>query len=180
MQFHLLTQSSFKIKTAQLALEGSGVEVKPVALEIPEIQAADNQTIARHSAVVAARELGHPVAREDHGFYLDAFPGWPGPYMAYAEAQLPPPAVIQLLEGHERTGYFEMALAYAESDGSVWEHSARVPACIAGVLSESAGDFGWDPIIQLQVHEDVLGTYPLEDRVVEFTENFEAWLQQHI
>lgn len=139
---------------------------------MPEIQADTNSEVARFSALEAVRILHEPVMREDHGFYLHAFPGWPGPYMAHTERIIPPEDMLTLLQGKERTGYFEMALAYATLDGNVIEFSYQLPCVIAENVRFGGKDFGWDSIICLGNDSRALSEYPSEDRYRFFTQNY--------
>jgi non-canonical purine NTP pyrophosphatase (RdgB/HAM1 family) len=172
MQLHFLTGNKFKVETAKLALSPFDIEVVPVTLNIPEIQADTNVEIARHSVLVATKMLGKPVMREDHGFYLTAFPGWPGPYMAHTEKIIAPEDTLQLLHGKDRSGYFEMALAYATPEGGLIEFSYRLPTTIAETTRPGSKDFGWDSIIRLGDENRTLSEYPPEERYQFFTQNY--------
>jgi XTP/dITP diphosphohydrolase len=173
-QIHFLTQNQFKIATAELAMKPFDIEILPLRLDVPEIQAENNVEIARHGAITAAQNIGNPVMREDHGLYLNAFPGWPGPYMAHTERIIPPEDVFQLINGKDRTGYFEMALAYAQPDGGVVEYSFRLPITIVDSIRPGGKDFGWDSIISIDGDPRALSEYPQEDRYPLFTKNYEA------
>ncbi len=179
---NLLTKNPFKLATARLALAPLGIEVEPVELDLPEIQADTNLEIARAMAVEAARFLNRPVAREDHGFFLNALPGFPGPYMNYIEKRIQPSTVIDWLRDQEdRAGYFELGLVYAQPSGEVQEFVAQVPARIVDSLQEGARDFGWDNIIALGEKDLAISQYPPEERYRFFTGNFERlgqWLSR--
>lgn len=172
MNLHFLTGNTFKIETAKLAFNPFDIHVVPVDLKIPEIQADTNAEIARHSAIIGAQKLAEPIIREDHGFYLNAFPGWPGPYMAHTERVIPPEDLLQLLAGKDRTGYFEMALAYATPEGELIEFSFQQRSVIAHEIRPGGKDFGWDSIICLGNEQRALSEYPAEDRYQFFTQNF--------
>ncbi len=172
MKINLLTSNQFKIETAKLAFTPFKIEVFPVALEIPEIQADNNLDIAHHCALAAAKLINEPVAREDHGFYLSAFPGWPGPYMAHTEQKIPAKDILNLLDGKDRTGYFEMALAYVSPDGKISQFSFQLPCTIAREIHPGNKDFGWDSIICLKDETRTLSDYPQEERVHFFTKNY--------
>ncbi len=179
MKLNFLTNNQFKIACANMALQKYDIEVVPINLDIPEIQADTNIEIARESAKRAVELLGAPVAREDHGFFLDAYPGWPGPYMAHTERILPPEDLLRLLEGKERTGYFEMALAYLDPSGDVFESSFRVPCSVSPTVQPGAKDFGWDPIITFGSDQRTISEYNQEDRYKMFLTNFER-LGEHV
>ncbi len=172
IKIKLLTQNHFKIKTAELAFQPFGIEVIPLNINIPEIQADSNIKIARHSAQMAAQQLGEPVVREDHGFYLNAFPGWPGPYMAHTEHIISPECLLKLIGNNDRTGYFEMALAYAKPNKKIIEFSFKIPTKIVKIPRSGKKDFGWDSIISLGENSKTLSEYLQADRYALFTHNF--------
>jgi len=171
-QIHFLTQNPFKIATAQLAMKPFDIEIIPLQLNIPEIQAENNAEIARHGAITAAQKSGNSVMREDHGFYLNAFPGWPGPYMAHTENAIPAEDLLRLINGKDRSGYFEMALAYAQPNGKVFEYSFRLPVTVVDSVRSGGKDFGWDSIISMSDDSRTLSEYPQEDRYPLFTQNY--------
>ncbi len=172
MKLNFLTQNPFKIETAQLAFQPFDIEVIPLDFEIPEIQADSNLEIARHSALIAAQESKQPVIREDHGFFLNAFPGWPGPYMAHTERTIPPEDLLDLMNGKNRTGYFELALVYAEPSGETLEFVSRVECQIVSELRPGAKDWGWDSVISMGNDIRAISEYPTQDRFPLFTANF--------
>jgi len=141
--------------------------------DLPEIQADSNADIARHGALTATQHTGHAVAREDHGFFLNAFPGWPGPYMAHSERTIPPGALLDLLTNKDRTGFFEVALAYAEPSGATWESSYQVPVEVLPEPQPGSDDFGWDSILSIPGTNVAFSQKPASDRYQYFTHNFE-------
>lgn len=60
--------------------------------------------IAEHAVKKAMEDLEEPVVREDHSLYLDALPGFPGPYTSYFDSQIPAEKLLELVEGRKRTG----------------------------------------------------------------------------
>lgn len=172
MNIHFLSQNQFKIATAESVFKPLGIKVVSLNLNIPEIQADTNAEIARHSAMVAAQQVGKPVMREDHGFYLNAFPGWPGPYMAHAERSIPPEDILKLIDYRDRTGYFEMALAYAYPDGKLLEYSFQLSIELTDTVRSGGKDFSWDSIISLKNDTRALSEYPQKDRYPLFAKNF--------
>lgn len=172
MDLHLLTNNLFKIETARMALQPFGISVVPISLGVAEIQANTNIEIARVAAIEAAKILDKPIVREDHGFYLNAFSGWPGPYMAHTERILLPEDALRLLKGKNRSGYFELALAYAKPTGETIEFTSQVPASIAESIMPGSKDFGWDSIICLGEEKRTISQYPESERYSFFTQNY--------
>jgi XTP/dITP diphosphohydrolase len=178
MQLRYLTGNQFKIDSARLAMEPYGIEIIPVSLDIPEIQADTNEEIVRASVLSGVKLLNVPLMREDHGFYLDAFPGFPGPYMAHIEKTIPPDAVLSLLKDKPRTGYFSLALAYATPDGELIEMSYQLPCTVATEMRSGNKDFGWDSIICLKNSDRAICEYPATERYEFFIDNYVRLAQQ--
>ena len=65
------------------AFFGGSVDVRHVALDIPEIRSDDIQEIAREKARYAYDHLHVPLIVDDTAFSIDALNGFPGPYAAY-------------------------------------------------------------------------------------------------
>lgn len=162
-----------KIEAARMALEPFGIEVIPVSLNVPEIQADTNAEIAKVAALEAAKLLKVPVIREDHGFFLNAIPGFPGPYMNYIEKTMNPEVALEFLKNKsDRTAYFELALAYATPEGKLIELIDRVPCHIATEIHEGNKDFGWDSIICVDPSNKPLCEQAPQERNAPFIQNF--------
>lgn len=71
--------------------------VKRLNEDIPEIQAADNATVAKFSAHWAANHWQRPMIKEDVGWYLDALNGFPGPLVKNVELWLGVAGLAKLL-----------------------------------------------------------------------------------
>lgn len=172
-QIHLLTGNSMKVETARIAMEKYGIEVIPVSVNIPEIQADTNSEIAKVAALEAAKILNVPVIREDHGFFLNAIPGFPGPYMNYIEKTIKPEFVLEFLKGKkDHSGYFIIALAYATPNGDLVELEDVIPCHIATEIHEGNKDFGWDSIICVGSSQQPLCEQTPFERCEPFVKNY--------
>ena len=177
MHIHLLTSNAFKLETARLALQDTGVEMIPLNINVPEIQADTNAEIARSAALEAAQIIGEPVVREDHGFVLGAVTGFPGPYMAYIEKTVSPETLLKLLHNEaDRSASFILAMTYATPSGEYKDFVSTVPATILPEIHEGSKDFGWDSLISLGGDPRALSEYPPESRYQFFTANYYSLL----
>lgn len=121
----------------------------------------------------AAKQLQQPVAREDHGFYFQAFNNWPGPYMAQAEAALSPETILAMLKNEKsRAAYFELALVFAYPNGNTIELTHQVPCTIAQSVKAGEKDFNWDSIICPLPADKALSEYSPQDRYHLYVKNF--------
>lgn len=165
MTIHLLTKNPAKIKAASSVLREYGIEVESIEKEYPEIQADSSIAIARHTAITAAHELNVPVIREDHSLFIHAW-GIPGPYTSYIEKRLPVEKLLDLMEREsDRTGHFELALAYATPDGAVKEFICSVPIWIKERVEVADPRGGWNGVLCLASETRAFTEYPEEERI---------------
>lgn len=144
---YLLTANKGKALAAEKAFSKLCIEVKAIKSDIPEIQADSSLEIARHAALIAAKELNAPVIREDHSMFINALNNFPGPYIAYFDYNMPVEKLLKMMEGEaDRNGYFELAAVYATPEGKTKEYVYRVPVEIA---TEKKGESNnWDKVIR--------------------------------
>lgn len=132
------TGNDLKVSYAERAFEQYDLEVRPVDIDLPEIQADSCETIAKRKARDAAVKLDRPVIAADNGLFIDALAGFPGPYTKYVGKTLGPERILRLLEGEGGRGAeIRYVVAYAEPEGSVktFSHVTR-----GRIAEETRGD----------------------------------------
>src|SRR5690606_29950378 len=84
----LVTGNEDKFEEAKRILSslGSSIVLERAKVDLPEVQAATTAEVALEKARAAFAELGRPVVVEDAGIELDAFGGFPGPFIKYWES----------------------------------------------------------------------------------------------
>ncbi len=164
---YLLTGNKGKMLAAEKAFSKFGIEVKAVKLDIPEIQADSSLEIARHAALIAAKELNAPVIREDHSMFINALNNFPGPYIAYFDYNMPVDKLLKMMDGeNDRNGYFELAAVYATPDGKTREYVYKVPV---EITTEKRGKSNnWDKAIR---HPGSSTTFAETDEI----NNLDVW-----
>ncbi len=114
------TTNQDKIQIAQTVCKGTGFEIKPVALDIDEIQGEDPEVIVRDKAKRAFEQLGMPVIVSDDSWQIRALKGFPGAYMKSINYWFTPDDFLRLMGGVEdRHIAIHQYLAY--TDGNVTE-----------------------------------------------------------
>lgn len=94
--------------------------VKPVALDIDEIQGEDPEAIVRDKAHRAYEQLGMPVVVSDDSWSIRALKGFPGAYMKSINYWFSSEDFLRLMNGIEdRRITLHQYLAY--TDGNVTE-----------------------------------------------------------
>lgn len=112
------TTNKEKIQIAETVCGEVGIEVKPVALDIDEIQGEDPELIVRDKAKRAYEQLGMPVVVSDDTWDIKALKGFPGAYMKSINYWFEPEDYLRLMNGIEdRRITLHQYLAY--TDGAV-------------------------------------------------------------
>lgn len=171
-QIYLLTGNPGKIAAANRTFSQFDIEVLPLDLDIPEIQAATSQEVANYTALAAFKQTQKPVIREDHSFFIDEL-GIPGPFMAYMDKSVRTEQLLKILDTlSNRDGHFELAAAYVDVTGQLHEFSYRVPVEFA---RSAKGDptQHWERIIKFKGSDRVFAEYPESERADTWTENYQ-------
>lgn len=117
---YFATTNAEKIQIARAVCEEVGITVKPVAIDIDEIQGEDPQAIVRDKAKRAYEQLGMPVVVSDDTWDIRALKGFPGAYMKSINYWFTPEDFLRLMNGiKDRHITLHQYLAY--TDGNVTE-----------------------------------------------------------
>jgi non-canonical purine NTP pyrophosphatase (RdgB/HAM1 family) len=171
-EVHLLTGNLDKIASANIIFKPKNIVIRPLKLDIEEIQAANSIEIARYMALEAHKISGVSVIREDHSFYIDDL-GIPGPYMAYMDKVVSPEQLLRIVQTLEnKTGHFEIAAAYVDEKGNLFEFSYEVPVEFSEVIRGDENQ-NWERLIKLPGESRVFAEYDSSYRSDLWTKNYE-------
>lgn len=137
-----VTSNEGKAREASVFL---GRPVSARAVDLPEIQAVDFETVVRDKALRAAEEVGAPVLVEDSGLYVAAWNGYPGALTKWITQFIDDEALARMLDSFpDRRAEAVSALAVARPGSEdVLVAVGRVAGTIASV-PRGANGFGWD------------------------------------
>ncbi|PSG99216.1 MAG: hypothetical protein BRC29_03765 [Nanohaloarchaea archaeon SW_7_43_1] len=166
----LLTGNPDKLKSAEKAFEGTSVDLKQIDEDSPETQASSSLKVARHPVEKAIQEYDKPVIREDHSLYLDAVPGFPGPYLSYFDKNIPAERLLEILEGEKRTGCFEIGTVLGFPNGEIEEYEFRVPIEISEEIKGEEGN--WDRVMMLEGENETFAESSGEFRLDIWNRNY--------
>jgi XTP/dITP diphosphohydrolase len=140
-QIYFITTNDYKFKRFTESAKLGGFDVQQLKEETPEIQAANNREVAEYSAKWAADKFQYPILKEDVGVYINAYKGFPGPYLSQVEKQLETEGFLRLLsETEDRSAYWEYAVAYCEPGKEPVSFYTRHKGTYA---TEARGQSGW-------------------------------------
>ena len=172
-QVYLLTSNQDKIKAANLVFNKKDVEVLPLELDIPEIQANSSVEIAHFMVEQAYNMTGKPTIREDHSFYITEL-GFPGPFMTYADKAISNEQLLKILATlKSRDAYFELGAAYVDSDGVVREFSYQIPVVMS---KEVRGNdkLRWERLMMFPGETKTFAELDADHRLEMWTKNYES------
>lgn len=98
MKLYFVTGNADKFNQAKIILEGSGIELIQLDLDLPEVQSLDPIEVALEKANAALRddEIQFPFIIEDTSLYLDALNGFPGPLAKHFYLALTAKGMVEL------------------------------------------------------------------------------------
>lgn len=169
----LVTRNRAKLEVAKETFAKFWIEVEQISEEFYEIQADTNIEIARNAALQISKKLNVPVIREDHGLFIKALAGFPGPYTNYFNRKIPVTKLIDWLKNEKnREAYFELAATYAEPNGNYKDFSFKVPIQI---LETPRGDKkNWDSVLKLPSSKKTISEEKDVDNLEIWNKNFVA------
>lgn len=174
MKIGVLTKNPGKIAIVNYVFPKYGIDFEFVSRDFAEIQAATSQEIAEDTALLAAKELGRPIVREDASLFINAL-GFPGPFTAYIEKMIPAVKLLEILKPfRDRSGYFESAVAYAKPSGEVKTFITKIEI---EINTKPEGDLvgwgAWDTVLKFKGETRTFAQYPIEERLSTWSKIYE-------
>ncbi len=126
---YFATTNAEKVREAQCVLDS--IRLVQIDRDVPEIKTLDMSETIERKAEAAYALCKKPILVEDTGFFLDAYPGFPGTYTKFCVRLLGLPSFLKLLDGKVRTARFETWVAHFDGKkmqvfkGVVRGHVAR-------------------------------------------------------
>ncbi|MBI4361516.1 non-canonical purine NTP pyrophosphatase [Candidatus Micrarchaeota archaeon] len=106
-----VTSNASKVREAKHAL-GPNWKVTHKNLDVPEVKTESMEETIQRKAETAFSLVKKPVLVEDTGFFLDAYPNFPGTYTKFCIKRIGLDGFLKLLEGKNRQAGFETWLGY--------------------------------------------------------------------
>jgi XTP/dITP diphosphohydrolase len=141
-ELYFITSNEGKIAEAQAIL---GFPISITKLEIDEIQDSDIEQIAYKKVAVAFAHIKKPVIVDDAGLYIEAWNGFPGPFVKYIDKAGTYELLLQMMHSEKnRNATFKAAIGYHDGK-TIHTFLGEVKGKIA---LEKRGENGWgfDPI----------------------------------
>lgn len=142
MDLVFVTSSAWKAREAG---EIFGGKLERAELDLPEIQAATVEEVAREKSREAFRRLGRACVVEDSGLSFAAWNGLPGPFVKWFEKDAGLTALCRSLDGFSDRSASAICVLAFRSETDQLTAIGRVEGSIAAE-PRGAGGFGWDSI----------------------------------
>jgi XTP/dITP diphosphohydrolase len=140
---------------AREAAEILGVELRSIALDIPEMQDVNVAQVAAVKAAAAREALDapdSPILVEDSGIVVEAWNGLPGALTKWFLASVGNEGILRMLSEEDRSARAVCAVAIAFMEPSAYRRGDSVRVFlgeVGGTIApepRGSGGFGWDPI----------------------------------
>jgi len=132
----LVTSNAKKAEEATAILAPLGIGLSRVTVELREPMQGGLAEIALEKATQAGSLLGRPLIVDDAGLFMDAYPGFPGPFSKFVMGSLGYDGLARLLSGCSERAEMRTALAY-------WQPGAETQlfegCCRGRLLTEPQG-----------------------------------------
>lgn len=112
---NFVTGNKMKIRHAQEALKGLGVEIVGKKLDLVELRAEDPEVVVSEKASQAFDLILDTLMVEDSGIFIRALGGFPKTFVHFAEETIGIANILKMMEGiKDRHVEFRQSLAYLE------------------------------------------------------------------
>lgn len=154
-----VTGNTQKMEEAKAILN---IPLKIMEMNLDETQSLDLEVIARKKAHDAYAQIQKPLFVDDAGFYLDAWNGFPGPFIKYLREAGGNDLLLKMLQG-ERNRRVTAVCVIAYHDGeTVHVFQGEVKGTITDTLRGKSP--GWDPTFVPDGHTKSWAEMSLEEK----------------
>jgi XTP/dITP diphosphohydrolase len=149
---HFATGNAHKYDEARAYLESNvtGLALKQLKVDLPELQADSLAEVAKFKAEGAAKICKGNVFVEDAGLFVPRLNGFPGVFSAEVKKMLDCKGILKLMEDDKeiatRAAYFEVCTClFLKKTGEVKAFMGRIDGTLTLEARGTKG-FGFDPI----------------------------------
>jgi len=160
----MVTTNPGKVASFRTVFSSYGIEIEHVDKELPEQQLTDLKEIARQKVLAAYSLITYhalvkrPVIVQDSGFYLHAWPNFPGPFVKFAFMTLGPEGVMALVEKRARECEFRECLAYTDDGENVKFFEGTILGSVSDKPRGERSKEEWSGLWQIFVPESYAKT----------------------
>jgi non-canonical purine NTP pyrophosphatase (RdgB/HAM1 family) len=177
-ELYFVTSNKDKVREAEAIL---GLPIKPVKKDLVEIQSLDLEEIVKKKAEDAFQIVREPVIVDDVGLYVEAWNGFPGPFIRFIYDAGGNELLLRMLQGETNRKVTAKAAIGFQKGREVFTFIGKVKGEIAQG-SHGQGGWGWDPIFVPEFTNKTYGELdPIEKNAISHRraalEKFKEFLQ---
>ena len=139
---YFVTGNKGKVAEAQTIL---GFPIRIANINLDEIQELDLKKIVTHKVKQAYEIIKHPVFVDDVGVYIEAWNGFPGPFIKFIREAGGNKLLIRMLESETNRNVVVKAAIGFHDGKKVHIFLGEVLGVIGKEIKGKNG-FGWDPV----------------------------------
>ncbi len=179
-KLYFVTSNKDKVAEAQAILP---IPLEIALIEVDEVQSLDLTTVVRKKTEKAFDVLHKPLFVDDVGFYIEAWKGFPGPFIKYLREAGGNDLLLYMLK-HEKNRSVVAKAAIGYHDGKTIEIFMGEIKGVITMNSRGSDGWGFDPLFQ---PEDSTQTFAEMGSIEKNTrshrrralEKFKAFLDNH-
>jgi len=142
-----VTGNTGKFYEIQTFLEGSGIQVQQIIVDLEEIQEVDAHKVMEHKTHAAIRAGYTNFFLEDTSLHLNGMGHLPGPFIKWFLMELGTTGIAKMAKRMGDTAaYAETIIAYVNWKKEIRYFSGKTRGHI--VVPKGKGDFGWGAIFR--------------------------------
>ncbi|MFA4640860.1 XTP/dITP diphosphatase [Pyrococcus kukulkanii] len=183
MKIFFVTSNIGKVKEAKAFLEPLSIEIEPLKISYPEIQADSLEDVVKFGIEWLKDRIPGYFFIEDSGLFIEALNGFPGVYSAYVYKTIGLDGILKLMENVEnRKAYFRSVIGYY--NGNVHIFTGTVQGKISYDKRGTHG-FGYDPIFVPDGYEKTFAEMTTEEKNAishrgKALKEFHRWLKENL
>lgn len=171
---YFVSSNKIKISNAKAQLAKFHIEIKPVTLDIQEIQSDTSELIALDKAEKAFDILKKPLLITDHGWAVHGLNGFPGPFMHYINNWFTPNNFLELTQNlTDRRVTLQEVVVYKDKTHTKLfrqDHTGEL-------LKEIRGLIGQDPFMTIVSHIKGMSNIEARNKDINPIDSSKLWLE---
>lgn len=155
MKLYFVTGNENKIKEVQAILN---MPIKIARSDLPEIQSLDPKEIVTNKVQAAYEKIKKPLLVEDVSFSVDAWNGFPGPFIKYVEKAGGNELIISMMKGEKNRKASATATIGLHTGKEILFFTGTVSGIVVKELRGTNGwgfDFAFQPDGQAQTYAEM-------------------------
>jgi len=141
-ELYFVTSNEGKIKEAKLIL---GIPIHPAKADLEELQSLDLEEIVKDKVKKAFELIRKPLIVDDVGFYIEAWNGFPGPFIKHLTDAAGNEGLLRMMENETNRNVTVKAAVGFHNGKEIFTFTGEVKGTLSKEPRGNEG-WGWDPV----------------------------------